>query len=197
MGDDVLDLQYQLDRIPEIGQDVQGELNESELWELLDVAGERPFAAPRGAQVSLHLSMIADALRVIGEVQLHIEAPCARCLEPASQDLREEIDLTLFPATQQKAPPRDMGDPEQAGDDDGAVLPESVVNTDTYSGDTVDLAPLLRELLLLDQPTRLLCSEGCAGLCDMCGHNLNLGPCQCVRDNVDPRWQALKEIKLN
>lgn len=191
----MLELQYQIDRIPEQGLSVEGDLSDAELWALLDVTGSRPFSTPQGAHVSLYLSMIGDALRVLGDVQVHIEAACARCLEPAHQDLAENIDITLFPAAQMQEL-RDMGDAEKAGDDEANILSKSVLNTDSYHGDTVDLAPLIRENLLLDQPLRLLCKEDCAGLCDMCGHNLNLGPCQCVRDNVDPRWQALKEIKL-
>lgn len=193
----MFELQYQIDRIPEQGLAIDGDLSDSELWDLLDVSGNKPFTTPQGAHVSLHLSMIGDAVRVLGDVQVHIEAACARCLEPATQDLLENIDITLFPASSVREPQHDMGDPEKAGDDEGVILSQTELNTDTYRGDTVNLAPLIRENLLLDQPQRLLCKEDCAGLCDMCGQNLNLGACQCVRDNVDPRWQALKEIKLD
>ena len=37
----------------------------------------------------------------------------------------------------------------------------------------LDLAPLLREYLVLDIPSRPLCRPDCRGLCPECGNNLN------------------------
>jgi uncharacterized protein len=41
----------------------------------------------------------------------------------------------------------------------------------------LDLEPLLREYLLLDLPTRTLCTPACRGLCPICGTDLNLSDC--------------------
>ena len=35
---------------------------------------------------------------------------------------------------------------------------------------------------------------GCKGLPDLCGKNLNQGPCGCERDTVDPRLAVLKDL---
>lgn len=53
------------------------------------------------------------------------------------------------------------------------------------------------DALLLAVPTKILCSENCAGLCPKCGKNLNEGPCSCSDESIDPRWDALKNLKLD
>ena len=55
-----------------------------------------------------------------------------------------------------------------------------------YSGDEVDLAPLLREAMILALPTRPLCSEDCQGLCPHCGGNRNQGACSCHATEAKP-----------
>ena len=60
--------------------------------------------------------------------------------------------------------------------------------------DQLDLDQLLTEDILLDVPSKFLCSPGCKGLCPTCGKNLNQGPCGCERDTVDPRLAVLKDL---
>ena len=43
----------------------------------------------------------------------------------------------------------------------------------------IDLLPALRENLILAAPQHPLCQESCAGLCQVCGANLNEGVCGC------------------
>src|SRR6266516_1144628 len=58
----------------------------------------------------------------------------------------------------------------------------------------IDLAPAVREELLLAVPRFLQCREDCRGLCPRCGQDLNAGPCGCA-PGADPRWQALESLK--
>ena len=58
----------------------------------------------------------------------------------------------------------------------------------------LDLDELLTEDLLLDVPSKFLCSPDCKGLCPSCGKNLNHGDCDCQQDTVDPRLAILKEL---
>jgi len=62
------------------------------------------------------------------------------------------------------------------------------------AGDTVDLEPLVRDVVLLELPLAPLCAETCLGLCPQCGTNWNEGPCQC-RPAADPRWSVLDELR--
>ena len=52
----------------------------------------------------------------------------------------------------------------------------------------IDLSEAVRQYALLVLPMKPLCSEDCAGLCHRCGHNLNLGPCDCLTSYLDPRF---------
>jgi uncharacterized protein len=66
----------------------------------------------------------------------------------------------------------------------------------TFDGDTgfIDLAPLVRELSLLDVPFNPVCRPDCLGLCIECGQNLNEGDCGCKTDDLDPRLAALGQF---
>jgi len=59
----------------------------------------------------------------------------------------------------------------------------------------LDLAPLLRQEIILETPITALCKPDCLGLCPECGHNLNEGACQCQVETVDPRLAALKALR--
>ena len=52
----------------------------------------------------------------------------------------------------------------------------------------------LSEILLLDFPTRVLCSEDCKGLCHKCGKDLNEGDCGCDHREIDPRFAVLQQL---
>lgn len=60
--------------------------------------------------------------------------------------------------------------------------------------DNIDLSKDIKGMILLSLPMKPLCSEECAGLCQVCGIDLNKDSCQCVVDKVDPRLAALKDF---
>lgn len=47
--------------------------------------------------------------------------------------------------------------------------------------DVVDLGEEIRQEMLLDISTIVLCKEDCKGICPTCGVNLNLEKCQCKK----------------
>jgi uncharacterized protein len=65
-----------------------------------------------------------------------------------------------------------------------------------YEGTEIDLTPLMYEQIMLALPTRPLCGEECRGLCPQCGINRNTGQCACVVEAGDPRWSALRNLKI-
>ena len=55
-----------------------------------------------------------------------------------------------------------------------------------------------RELAALAMPVQVLCRDDCAGLCAICGENLNrAGPAHAHEREPDPRYAALRELKLD
>ena len=64
------------------------------------------------------------------------------------------------------------------------------------NGEDLDLSELVRQLVAMELPSRPLCRDDCAGLCPRCGGELGSGPCQCSEDESDPRWSALRDLRL-
>jgi uncharacterized protein len=63
---------------------------------------------------------------------------------------------------------------------------------------TLDLHAWARDALVLALPNQVLCRPDCAGLCPVCGADLNAaGPEHGHEREPDPRWAALREIKLD
>jgi uncharacterized protein len=119
----------------------------------------------------LVLEAIEGGVYVKGTIEGQYEAECSRCLEPIKASFR-------LPAAELYRP---------AGDawEEGYVV----------AATTIDLAPLVRDTVILSLPLTPLCREDCAGLCPRCGVNLNEGPHSCASEEGDPRWSALRELR--
>lgn len=70
-------------------------------------------------------------------------------------------------------------------------------NDDLYyfTGDHLELAPMLREQVILAAPMHPLCSEACLGLCARCGKDLNEGPCRCTAESTGSPFDVLRQMK--
>ncbi len=117
-----------------------------------------------------------------GRLKAQTVATCARCAE----DFRGSSDR----------PFRLVMAPKSMGMDTDAGLRADDLEFSLYEGDEIDLAPLVREQLLLALPTRPLCKDDCRGLCPHCGINLNRGECKCEASHPDPRFAVLRSLKI-
>ena len=63
------------------------------------------------------------------------------------------------------------------------------------TADKIELKDDVREFALLSVPMKKLCKEDCKGLCFKCGADLNKEQCKCDKDEVDPRWKPLMNLK--
>ena len=61
--------------------------------------------------------------------------------------------------------------------------------------DRLDVSAWARDALALAVPDQILCRPDCAGLCPVCGKDLNAEPHEHVEDRVDPRWAALESLR--
>mgnify|MGYP000910273003 CR=1 FL=1 len=66
--------------------------------------------------------------------------------------------------------------------------------TETFSGDQIDLTDFVRRGIIGALPMKVLCSEDCKGLCPVCGKNLNEGVCECDTTYIDPRFESLRAL---
>ena len=101
-----------------------------------------------------------------------LEGPCVRCLETADQTV--EVDAREI---------------DQPGGGEELSSPY-------YDEGHLDMRGWARDALALALPTQIVCSEECAGLCSVCGENLNRAPEHAHEREPDPRWAALRELKL-
>lgn len=135
---------------------------------------------PSGINVHGLLETTGDDVLLRADVRGNVETSCSRCLEPARLALDIPIAVTFVE--------REVGDPEEADDPDVIY----------YDGDEIDLAPEIRDEILLAIPINPTCQEGCRGLCAVCGGNRNVTPCGCEakQQTVQSKLSALAKIKL-
>jgi uncharacterized protein len=53
----------------------------------------------------------------------------------------------------------------------------------------------VRDAIALALPEQILCRPDCAGLCPVCGKDLNVEPHEHVEQELDPRWAALQQLR--
>lgn len=126
---------------------------------------------------------VIEDIRLVGKLATSIETVCARCLELVRSDIRREFDLLYRPQG------------SDAGHQELSVT-QAEAEIGYYSGSGLELQDVLREQVLLSVPLRMLCTEQCKGLCPHCGKNLNVEGCSCESRPADPRWDALKDLKI-
>jgi DUF177 domain-containing protein len=126
--------------------------------------------------VDVTLESTIDDILVAGHLTVAWSDECRRCLKPLRDTLVVDVE-------ERYAEPDPTGrrriDPEAFPIEHGQI----------------DLAPMVREEVLLAVPDAPLCRPDCAGLCPTCGADLNDGPCGCPTEVVDERWAALDELK--
>lgn len=123
-----------------------------------------------------------EAVSVFGRFLAGGELACSRCLDVVDWSVDEPFSVEYrWPAN------------VQAEDEVG--LDEDELDVVFLEDNQLDLMELAAEQVLLTIPMRILCDEGCAGLCPTCGANRNRAvACSCPPE-VDPRWQALAGLK--
>lgn len=138
------------------------------------LAGERYPVEPSLVAARLDVSRMTGggySLRLRFDARL--TGPCMRCLEPAEPGF--EVDA------------REVS---QAGE--GEELDSPYVESGI-----LDLHAWARDALALALPATLLCRSDCAGLCPVCGADLNTaGPEHHHEREPDARWAKLSELRF-
>lgn len=138
------------------------------------------LSAPVAVQLTVGRTM--SMFTVKGRVQTTIAGDCCRCLSPAGFAIEADIRFLL-----QRKEASDV-ETEALEDQDDVDL----VDPGTKE---IDLAQRLHDIVVLEMPMRLYCRRDCKGLCPQCGQDFNEGTCSCADEVIDPRWEALKQLK--
>jgi DUF177 domain-containing protein len=136
-----------------------------------DFGGERYTVAPVPARLDVSRTTgNGYALRL--RFRAELAGPCMRCLQYAS--LAGDVDAREI---------------DQPGGGDELSSPY-------VHDEELDLRAWARDALALELPNQLLCRDDCAGLCPLCGADLNADPSHEHEAEPDPRWAKLNELKL-
>ena len=175
--------------IPEDGMELRASASEArDKWfeGVVQDAFQDKYPKGNRADLDLHILRTADNVQVTGTAEISLKPACDRCLEPFEKRVAVPLQVNL-------APHKDMNFGEGGGEEEG--LDEEDVAFSFYKGEEIDLADIIREMLVLDIPFRYLCSESCKGLCPRCGQNWNAAECACPKTSADPRFAVLKNFK--
>jgi uncharacterized protein len=118
---------------------------------------------------------------VNGNVETRAQVECDRCLKPVGIPVNADFTLEY------------IGDSEYESSE-AAELTEEELSVSVFDGEAIDVDEIVKEQILLAVPTRMLCREDCKGICPECGADKNTGECNCVTNEIDPRWAALKDL---
>ncbi len=114
---------------------------------------------------TVHISRTPQGLFCEGKFRATAPSECVRCLEPFDQDLETDFDEVYAYKS-------------HGFTESGLAVPED---------GNIDLGPVVREYLLLENPIKPLCRPDCQGLCVVCGENLNINTCEHqARIKVEP-----------
>jgi uncharacterized protein len=137
----------------------------------LQLGGQRYEIAGSPVSVVLDASRTTTGWSLRLRYELELSGPCMRCLETASPTV--SVDA------------REVDQP--GGGED--------LRSPYVDGDDLDLRGWARDALMLELSGLVVCRDDCAGLCPVCGENLNERPHEHEKA-LDPRWAKLSELRL-
>jgi DUF177 domain-containing protein len=142
----------------------------------LVLGGERYVPAPRRTTAELVVQRAATGDLFHLAFATRVEGPCVRCLAPAGTAV--EVDAQEYEAT----------DP---GPDEEELRSEYLADGE------LDVGAWARDQVAVALPDQILCRPDCAGLCPVCGRDLNVEPHEHAEEALDPRWAALEALRTD
>ena len=184
------DLILNVDALEEANQPFEADLPREFLDSVLRADPPTEFQAAGASHLLGAATKMGRKVLVQTRFRVPLTGQCKRCLKPLQVEEPVELTRTFVPADQVASPA------ERKSRESEASVGPGLADEDAYKGKEIDLAPAVREQILLFIPSSPLCREDCLGLCPRCGKDLNEGDCGCDRAVMDPRWAALKGIQL-
>jgi len=142
-------------------------------WEVEDVNFIHPISG------AVKLFRQNTQIYVTAQLKTEIEIECGKCLEEFETTLNASLEVQY----------RTTSDSEKAGwlDED--------VGVKYYTGEHINIVEDIYQAMMVEMPLWPICSEDCRGLCQQCGHNLNLGDCHCQKlAPKSPKFAVLQEL---
>jgi DUF177 domain-containing protein len=138
-----------------------------------ELGGQRYLPVPQSAPAELTITRASTGTVFELRFDARLHGPCFRCLDDAVLDVHVEA--------------REYQAADPGGDDE--------LQTAYLVENKLDLSTWARDAIALELPDKILCRADCAGLCPVCGKNLNDEPHDHGEPEADSRWAALAELK--
>jgi uncharacterized protein len=145
---------------------------EVELQPLM-LGGQRYLPVPDRVDADLLVSRVTSGTVFELRYSARLHGPCYRCLSDAVLDV--SVSAREYQAT-------------SPGESDELRTPYLV-------DEQLDLSAWAHDALVLALPDQILCRLDCAGLCPVCGADLNVQPHEHDDQELDSRWAALSELR--
>ena len=138
-----------------------------------DLGGQRYSPVPERPPADAAVTRTTSGLLFEFEADVRLVGPCVRCLTDTGLDLHVR------------------------GREYHAAAPDQSdeLRTPYVTDERLDLSAWLRDAVALALPAKILCRDDCAGLCAVCGADLNRAPHTHEEAAADPRWAALSELR--
>jgi uncharacterized protein len=141
--------------------------------EPFELGGERYLPVPDKVPADLVITRASTGTVFELRFAARLHGPCYRCLGDAV--LEVAIDAREYQAT----------NPQESDE----------LRTPYLEDDNLNLAAWARDAVALALPDKILCRADCAGLCPVCGKNLNDEPHVHEEEETDSRWAALERLR--
>jgi uncharacterized protein len=141
--------------------------------EPFELGGQRYVPIPEKLEAGLTLTRMSSGLLLELEFSVRLIGPCMRCLADAG--LTVGVEAREYQAT-------------SPGESDELTTPY-------VTDDSLDLSAWARDAVALALPDKILCRDDCAGLCPVCGRDLNAEPHGHEEEEADPRWEKLAQLR--
>jgi len=138
----------------------------------LELGGQRYVPVPEKVPAAFEVTRATTGTVFILEFTVRLHGPCYRCLGDAV------LEVPIRAREYQAESPED----EQ-------------MTTPYIEGFNLDVSAWARDAVALALPDKILCRPDCAGLCGVCGKNLNDEPHTHEEVHGDPRWAALEALR--
>jgi len=164
-------------------------VTDQSVWEtpILELSENVRIIAPMRAELTFFPQ--EEGFLIRGSMTGEVALSCNRCAEEARISL--DVEITSFEPFPLQEPKYDDEEVLEADPDLDMTVFATIEDTLYFN-----VAAFLWEEFALALPVKPLCADTCNGLCAICGVNLNTKPCDCVNDEGDPRFAALRGIVI-
>jgi uncharacterized protein len=137
------------------------------------LGGQRYLPIPEQVPAELRLTRASTGTVLELALTACLHGPCFRCLEDTV------LELPIHACEYQATSPGESDE----------------LRSEYVHDSLVDLSSWGRDAVALELPDKILHDPNCAGLCAVCGRNLNTDPHEHDEDAVDARWSALERLR--